>query len=149
MKVILIEDVEKLGVQGQVVEVKPGFARNFLIPKKLAWLYNNSNLKKLEYQKKVWEVKNIKEKEKASSLKEKIETQELKIPAKIGEENLLYGSITSAQISKALEEKGIIIDKRKILLDEPIKRAGYHEIKLKLHSDVEATLKIEVVSEEV
>jgi large subunit ribosomal protein L9 len=148
MKVILIEDVEKLGVQGQIVDVKPGFARNYLIPKGLAWLYNNSNLKKLEHQKKLWEVKNIKEKEKAQSLKEKIESMEIKIPAKVGEENLLYGSITTSQIAKALEDKGILIDKRKIMMDEPIKRAGYHDIKLKLHRDVEATLKIEVVSEE-
>lgn len=148
MKVILIEDVEKLGAQGQIVDVKPGYARNYLIPKKLAWVYNESNLKRLEHQKKVWEVKNIKEKEKALSLKEKIETMEIKIPAKVGEENLLYGSITTAQISKALEEKGILLDKRKILLQEPIKRAGYHSINLKLHKDVEATLKIEVVSEE-
>jgi len=148
MKVILIEDVEKLGVQGQIVDVKPGFARNYLIPKGLAWLYNNSNLKKLEHQKKLWEVKNIKEKEKAQSLKEKIESMEIKIPAKVGEENLLYGSITTSQIAKVLEDKGILIDKRKIMMDEPIKRAGYHDIKLKLHRDVEATLKIEVVSEE-
>lgn len=147
MKVILIEDVEKLGTQGQIVDVKPGFARNYLIPKKLAWIFNESNLKKLEHQKKVWEVKNIKEKEKAITLKEKVETLEIKIPAKVGEENLLYGSITSSQISNALEEKGILMDKRKILLDEPIKRAGYHDIKIKLHRDVEATLKIEVVSE--
>lgn len=148
MKVILIEDVEKLGAQGQIVDVKPGYARNYLIPKKLAWVYNESNLKRLEHQKKVWEVKNIKEKEKAENLKTKIETMEIKIPAKVGEENLLYGSITSAQISKTLEEKGVILDKRKILIQEPIKRAGYHDIKLKLHKDVEATLKIEVVSEE-
>ena len=73
MKVILIEDVEKLGVQGQIVDVKPGYARNYLIPKGLAWLCNESNLKKLEHQKKLWEVKNIKEKEKAQVLKEKIE----------------------------------------------------------------------------
>ncbi len=148
MKVILIEDVEKLGVQGQIVDVKPGFARNYLIPKGLAWLYNKSNLKRLEHQKKLWEVKNIKEKEKAQILKEKIETMEIKISAKVGEENLLYGTITSAQISKVLEDKGILIDRRKILLDEPIKRAGYHDIKLKLHKDIEATLKLEVVSEE-
>lgn len=148
MKVILIEDVEKLGVQGQIVDVKPGFARNYLIPKGLAWLYNKSNLKRLEHQKKLWEVKNIKEKEKAQILKEKIETMEIKIPAKVGEENLLYGTITSAQISKVLEDKGILIDRRKILLDEPIKRAGYHDIKLKLHKEIEATLKLEVVSEE-
>lgn len=147
MKVILIEDVEKLGVQGQIVDVKPGYARNYLIPKGLAWLYNESNLKRLEHQKKIWEVKNIKEREKARALKEKIEGMEIKIPAKVGEENLLYGSITSSQISKALEEKGILIDKRKILLEEPIKRAGFHEIRLKLHREVEATLKIEVVSE--
>ncbi len=149
MKVILIEDVEKLGVQGQIVDVKPGFARNFLIPKKLAWIYNDSNLKKLEYQKKVWEVKNIKEKEKAEVLREKINLLELKIKAKVGEENLLYGSITPAQISQALEKEGILLDKRKIILEEPIKRAGFHEVKVKLHRDVEATLKIEVVSEEL
>ncbi len=149
MKVILIEDVEKLGVQGQVVDVKPGFARNYLIPKKLAWVYNDSNLKRLEYQKKVWEVKNIKEKEKAEVLKEKINALELKIKAKVGEENLLYGSITSAQISQELEKEGILLDKRKIILEEPIKRAGFHEVKVKLHRDVEATLKVEVVSEEL
>lgn len=148
MKVILIEDVEKLGFRGDIVDVKPGYARNYLIPKGLAWICNKSNLKRLENQKRIWEVKSIKEKEKAISLKAKIEEMELKIPAKVGEENLLYGSITSIHIAQALETKGIILDKRKIILEEPIKRAGFHQIKLKLHREVEATLKIEVVSEE-
>ncbi len=147
MKIILLQDVEKLGVQGDTVTVKDGYARNFLIPRKLAWAATATNLRRLTHEKKVWDVKNIKEKEKAVSLKGRMEALSVSISARAGEENLLYGSITAQQIAEALEAKGVVIDKRKIHLDEPIKRIGMHDVKIKLHKDVDAVVKVEVVGE--
>jgi large subunit ribosomal protein L9 len=147
MKVILIQDIEKLGVQGDTINVKAGYARNYLIPRKMAWPATASALRRLEHEKKLWDVKNIKEKEKAVSLKGKLEVLAVTLKARAGEENLLYGSITAQQIAEALEHKGILIDRRKIHMDEPIKRVGTHDVKIKLHKDVDAIVKVEVVGE--
>ena len=147
MKIILLQDVEKLGNQGDLITVKDGYARNFLIPRKLAWAASPSALRRLEHEKKVWDVKTLKEKEKAVILKAKLETLTLSLSARAGEENLLYGSITAQQIAEALEHKGILLDRRKIHLDEPIKRIGMHDVKIHLHKDVDAVVKVEVMGE--
>ena len=147
MKVILLQDIEKLGAQGDTVTVKDGYARNFLIPHKLAWKASSPNLRRLEHDKKVWNVKDIKEKEKAVSMKGRLEALAITLKARAGEENLLYGSITAQQIAEALEHKGIVIDRRKIHMDEPIKRVGTHDVRVKLHKDVDAIVKVEVVGE--
>lgn len=147
MKIILIEDVDNLGRQGDVVEVKPGFARNFLFRRNLAWQATDGNLKRLANQKKVWEVRQLKEKEQAEQLKGILEGKLLKFEAKVGEEGHLYGSITTSDICEKLETLDVVIDRRKIILPDPIKRAGEHEVQVKLHREVEATLKVEVVSE--
>jgi large subunit ribosomal protein L9 len=146
MKIILLQDVEKLGQQGDVISVKDGYARNFLIPRKLAWAASAPNMRRLNHEKKVWDVKNIKEKEKAVALKGKLEALRVTIAARAGEENLLYGSITAQQIAEALERKGILLDRRKVHLDEPIKRIGTHDVKVHLHRDVEAVVRVEVVA---
>ena len=147
MKIILIQDIETLGVQGDTIAVKDGYARNFLIPRGFAWMATPGNLKRLDQERKVWDLKNIREKSKAEDLKKKLETLTVSISARVGEENLLYGSVTQQQIADALEQKGILVDKRKMHLVEPIKRAGSHEVTLKLHKEVEAILKVEVVGE--
>ena len=147
MKIILIQDMDKLGVQGDTVSVKDGYARNFLIPRGFAWPATPGNIKRLEQERKVWDLKNIREKAKAEELKKKLEALTVSIAARVGEENLLYGSVTHQQIAEALEQKGILVDKRKVHLEEPIKRAGSHEVTLKLHKEVEAVLKVEVVGE--
>jgi len=147
MKIILIQDIEAHGVQGDTIAVKDGYARNFLIPRGFAWMATPGNLKRLDQERKVWDLKNIREKSKAEDLKKKLETLTVSISARVGEENLLYGSVTQQQIADALEQKGILVDKRKMHLVEPIKRAGSHEVTLKLHKEVEAILKVEVVGE--
>jgi large subunit ribosomal protein L9 len=147
VKIILIQDHDKLGSQGDTVVVKDGYARNYLIPRGFAWPATPGNLHRLESERRVWDLKNIREKAKAEDLKKKIEALLLTLPARVGEENLLYGSVTPQQISDALEQKGILVDKRRIHMDEPIKRAGAHQVTLKLHKEVEAVLKIEVVGE--
>jgi large subunit ribosomal protein L9 len=147
MKIILVQDVDTLGVQGDTVVVKDGYARNFLIPRGFAWPATPGNLKRLEQERKIWDLKSIREKAKAEDLKKKLEALTITIAARVGEENLLYGSVTQQQIADALEQKGILIDKRRIQLEEPIKRAGAHEVTLKLHKEVEAVLKVEVVGE--
>jgi len=147
MKIILLQDIEKLGAQGDTVTVKDGYARNYLIPRKLAWKASLPNVRRLEHDKKVWNVKDIKEKEKAVSMKGRLEVLAITLKARAGEENLLYGSITAQQIAEALEHKGIVIDRRKIHMDEPIKRVGTHDVRVKLHKDVDAIVKVEVVGE--
>ncbi len=147
MKIILTQDLDKLGAQGETVTVKNGYARNYLIPRGLAWPATSGNLRRLEQERRVWDLKSIREKGKAEELKKKIETLSVSITARVGEENLLYGSVTHQQIADALEQKGILVDKRKVHLEEPIKRAGSHAVTLKLHKEVEAVLKVEVVGE--
>lgn len=148
MKIILVKDYEPLGFQGDVVEVKRGYARNFLIPQGYALPATPGNLKQVEQKKKVWEAQAIKEKEQAERLKAIIEEMLLALTAKVGEEDLLFGSITSQDIADALEEKDIKIDRRKIMLHEPIKRAGEHKVQVRLHRDVIATLTVQVKGEE-
>jgi large subunit ribosomal protein L9 len=147
MKIILLQDVEKLGRQGDTVSVKAGYARNYLIPRKVAWAATATNLRRLGHEKKVWDVKDIKEKAKAVTLKGRVETLSVTITARAGEGDLLYGSVTAQQIADALEQKGVLIDRRKIHLEEPIKRIGMHDVKLHLHKDVDAVVKVEVVGE--
>jgi large subunit ribosomal protein L9 len=147
VKIILIQDHDKLGSQGDTVVVKDGYARNYLIPRGFAWPATPGNLRRLESERRVWDLKNIREKAKAEELKKKVEALLITIAARVGEENLLYGSVTHQQVADALEHKGILVDKRKVHMDEPIKRAGAHQVTLKLHKEVEAVLKLEVVGE--
>ena len=147
MKVILRRDHEKLGTAGSVINVKPGFARNYLIPQGMAMAATNANLKRFESEKKQLSWKKEKERRDALELVKVLENISCTITVQVGEEDKLFGSVTSQNIADALEEQGHQIDKRKILMDEPIKSLGIYSIPIKLHSDVEAKIKVWVVKE--
>jgi large subunit ribosomal protein L9 len=145
MKVILIGDVKSIGSMGDVVEVKDGFARNFLFPKNLARLAVGSNLKIVEDIKKKKTLAAAKEKKEAEALKGKISVFSCTIPVEAGEDDKLFGSVTSQDISRAFELEGLAVDKRKIMLEEPIKKLGVYNISVKLHPEVTTEVKVWVV----
>ena len=147
MQVILREDVDNLGKKGDTVDVARGYARNFLLPKKLAMEVNQDNLRMIEKEKKVLLAKLHAEKEEAEQLAEHVRSVHLSFRRKVhGEE--LYGSVSSGDISEALEKKGFSIEKRKVLLEEPIKTLGEFDVSTKLHPEVTATFKVKVEKEE-
>lgn len=145
MKVIIVKDYKKLGREGKIVEVKDGYARNYLIPRGLALLATDKNFQKLEELKKT-KVK-IAEKEKVKYLeeKEKIEKLSLTIPVEAKENEELYGTIGVAKILSILENERITLDKNQLVLDEPIKKLGVYNLKIKLHPEVQAVLRLWVV----
>lgn len=147
MKVILREDVKNLGAMGNVVNVSDGYARNFLIPKNLAVEANVKNIKALEHEKKKIEERARKAKNSALGLAEKLSSMTVILSAKAGEEERLFGSITTMDIAEALKKEGIDIDRKKIMLDEPIKRLGSYTVGIKSHSDITAQVNIKVVAE--
>ena len=145
MKLILKANHDKLGNIGDVVTVKDGYARNFLIPKKLAYMANEGNVRRLEEEKKQIAVKVKKEQLAAADLAVEIEKLSLTIPVQVGEDDKLYGSVTSQMIADSLKEKGYDIDKKKIEMDEPIKVLGIYTINVKLHTEVTGKVKVWVV----
>jgi large subunit ribosomal protein L9 len=147
MQIILQEDVEKLGTRGQVVEVKEGYARNFLLPRKLALEASAGNMKRLEKMRAVFAKKEAVEKGDAQKLAELLAGVSLELIRKAGETDQLFGSVTSADISQALAAQGFTVDKRKITLAEPIKVIGEYEVPLKLHREVSTTVKLTVKKE--
>ncbi len=148
MKVILNSDIETLGKVGDVVEVKPGFARNCLFPQQLALQVNKHNLEIIEFKKKKIQKKLELEKLSAIEQKEKLEELTITIEKKAGENDVLFGSVTVMEIEKKLEELGLKIERKKFHLAEPIKRLGNYSCKVKLFDEVEAEIKIEVVGQE-
>jgi large subunit ribosomal protein L9 len=144
MKVILKEDVNNLGVIGTVVEVKDGYGRNFLIPRDLAVEANPKNIRHFEHQKKMIDVKVKKVRKTAEDLAEQLSKMTLNLEARAGEEDKLFGSVTTKDIAEAIAQKGVEVDRRKILLDEPIKRLGSYEVPVKVHQDVIANVTVEV-----
>lgn len=145
MKVILVEDVPKLGSAGEVVEVKKGYGRNFLIPQGKAELVTKSRLKEIETHQEQIRKKALFIKERAEKTKENLETRPLEIKMKAGEGGKLYGSVTGITIAKAIKEQfNIDIDKRDVTIIEPIKIIGTHTINVKLHPEVIADIKIDV-----
>ncbi len=145
MKVILRKDVETVGKAGEIVEVKNGYARNYLIPQGLALEASKGNVKRFEQEKKSLELQKNREKKAAEKEAERLNDTSITISVSVGEEDKLFGSVTSQDIANALEEKGFALDKRKILLDEPIKALGIYSIPIKLHPEVEAKVKVWVV----
>ncbi len=145
MKVILRQDVDKLGSAGDVVTVKDGYARNYLIPKQLAYPATPSNLRRFEEEKKRLLMQSEREKRQAEILAKELEKASCTISVAVGEEDKLFGSVTSQDIAEALQEKGIEIDKRKIQLEEPIKALGIYTVPVKLHPEVTANVKVWVV----
>src|SRR4030042_1118347 len=145
MEVILNKDVDKIGKAGACIKVKDGFARNFLIPNGLALPLTPSNLKRLEHEKKRKIRQTQKIQKESEDLKMRLESLSLTMPASAKEEDELFGSVTSQDIAALLKEEGFEIDKRNVLLDEPIKALGIYEIPIKLHSEVTAKIKVWVV----
>ena len=146
MRVILKSDVERLGRMGDLVDVKPGYARNFLLPKALAALATHKNVKMLEHEKRIIEAKIKKERLSAEEVAQQISALSISIPVKVGEEGKLFGSVASKDIAEAISAAGVAIDKRKVLLDKPIKAAGTFQVPVKIHHDVTTSVKVEVVS---
>lgn len=149
MRVILKEDVESLGIKGDIVKVADGYARNYLIPRRLAEIAISSNIKRLEEEKKVYQRKLGRLKGEAASLAKKLESITCTFSLQAGEDDKLFGSVTSMDIERHIKEAGYSVDKKQILLPEPIKKLGIYTVPLKLHPEVTVDLKVSVVKEEV
>lgn len=147
MKVILIDEIRGLGSRGDVVQVKDGYARNFLLPKNLAREATPGNLKAIEQERKKWDALGLQEKEKAQKAAEQIEGLKVVVQKRVGDSGTLYGSVTANEIADQLLAKGIEIDKRRIELSHPIKSLGVHAVDVKLHRDVAAHIEVEVVAQ--
>jgi large subunit ribosomal protein L9 len=147
MEVILREHVDKLGKRGEIVKVADGYARNYLLPRKLALPATEGNKKHVERERKKMEVREAEEKGQAEAIAARLATVEITIARRVGETDQLYGSVTTADIAEYLKGKGVDIDRRKLILPEPIKTLGDHDVPLKLHREVTAPLKVHVVKE--
>ncbi|MEW6701499.1 MAG: 50S ribosomal protein L9 [Bacteroidota bacterium] len=147
MKVILRRDFEQLGKVGDVVNVKDGYGRNYLIPRQIAYLATKGNILALEEEKKQILKKEAKELDAAQKLASDLEKVSITIPVKVGEEDKIFGTVTNQMIADSLKEKGFEFDKRKIEITEPIKSLGIYSIAVKLHPSVTATVKTWVVRE--
>jgi len=148
MQIILKEDIEKLGQMGDMVEVKRGYARNYLIPRNLAVEATPKNVKQLEHQKRIVAARIARVRKDSESLAEKLEGISVTLHHRAGEEEKLFGSVTTMEIAEALREQGIDVDRRKVSLDEPIKRLGEYEAKVKLPGGVSAAVKVSVLAVE-
>lgn len=146
IQVILQQDVHNLGKTGEVVKVRPGFARNYLLPKSLASAATTKNVNRLEHEKKAIAARNAKAKAAATEIATKIGAAHVTLTRKAGEEGKLFGAVTAKEIEAALAEKGVEVDRRKIHLAEPIKATGDFEIPVKLGYDVTATIKVTVAA---
>ena len=147
MKVILRQNYETLGQIGEVIEVKNGYARNFLIPRKIAYAALKGNVQALEEEKKNLDKRRQQEIEAAEKLASELEKVSVTIPVQVGEEDKIFGSVTNQMIADALKEKGYEIDRRKIEIEEPIKSLGIYGISIRLHASVNANIKVWVVRE--
>ncbi|MFH1491257.1 MAG: 50S ribosomal protein L9 [Pseudomonadota bacterium] len=147
MKLILSQDMDDLGYEGDIVNVAKGYGRNYLIPRGFALEANRQNIKYMETQRKKIEVKRLKAKEDAEKVKENIAGITISITQKVGEEDKLYGSVTSMDIASHLDAHGILIDRRKIHLDKPIKTLGEFHVPIRLHPEVTGTIKVVVAPE--
>jgi large subunit ribosomal protein L9 len=148
MKVILRDDIEKLGTAGNIVNVADGYARNFLFPRNLAVPATRGNTRSIEEIKKQKQVRENKRRREAEKMKDKLEKLSLTAEVQTGEEDKIFGSVTAANIATLIEKQGIEIDKRKIHLDEPLKALGVYTIEIKLATDVTAGVKLWIVKKE-
>lgn len=147
MKVILRKDFDQVGQIGDIVDVKDGFARNFLIPRNIAFAAQKGNMRALEEEKKQLDKKKIKEMQGAEKLSAELEKVSVTIPVKVGEEDKIFGTVTNQMIADSLKEKGYDIDRRKIDIPEQIKSLGIYSVNIKLHPNVTAVVKTWVVRE--
>jgi len=147
MEIILRETIDNLGRAGQVVKVADGYARNYLLPRKLAYPATPGNMKVIEFERQSLIRKEAKQKEDADKLKSMLDPVEITILRKAGEHNALYGSVTNADVAEALEKKGFNIDKRKILMADHIKALGEYSVDIRLFKEVTSTIKVKVEAE--
>lgn len=147
MKVILRQNYETLGQVGEVVDVKDGYAKNFLIPRGIAYVALKGNLRTLEEEKVNFDKKKQKEVSAAEGLAAELEKVSISIPVQVGEEDKIFGTVTTQMIADALAEKGFEVDKKKIDIEEPIKSLGIYGVNIKLHQNVSAKIKVWVVRE--
>ncbi|HEY3176089.1 MAG TPA: 50S ribosomal protein L9 [Candidatus Polarisedimenticolia bacterium] len=147
MELILRAEVENLGKRGDVVKVAPGYGRNFLLPRGLAYEFSQANVKRVDKEKRTLQVRQTKEREEAAELARRIAGLSCTIVRRVGESDTLYGSVTNADVAEALHKEGYSIDKRKILLEEPIKTLGIYTVPIRIHPEVTGELKVWVVKE--
>jgi large subunit ribosomal protein L9 len=147
MEVILREHVDNLGRRGEIVKVADGYARNYLLPRKLALLVTEGNKKQIERERAKFEAKEAEEKKIVSAMADRLANVEVVIARRVGENNVLYGSVTTSDIAEALAAKGFEIDRRKIVLAEPLKAIGDVDLPIKLHREVTTNVKVRVVPE--
>jgi len=147
MEVILREHVDNLGKRGEIVKVADGYARNYLLPRKLALLATDGNRKHVERERKIMETREAEEKSGAEAIAARLAAVEISIARRVGDTEQLYGSVTSADIVDFLKGKGFDVDRRKLILPEPIKAIGDYDVPLKLHREVTVPLKVKVVKE--
>ena len=147
MEVILREHVDNLGRRGEIVKVADGYARNYLLPRKMALLATAGNKKVIEREKEKFDLKEAEEQKVAQAMADRIASADVEIARKVGETDALFGSVTNADIAESLAAKGFEMDRRKIQLHEPIKKLGEYTVPVKLHRDVTVSLKVKVVAE--
>jgi large subunit ribosomal protein L9 len=147
MEVILREHVDNLGRRGEIVKVADGYARNYLLPRKLALPATEGNRKHVERERKIMEAREAQEKSGAEAIATRLSTVDISIPRRVGDTEQLYGSVTAADITEYLKARGFDIDRRKLILPEPIKSIGEFDVPLKLHREVTVPLKVRVVKE--
>jgi large subunit ribosomal protein L9 len=147
MEVILREHVDNLGRRGDLVKVADGYARNYLLPRKLALLATDGNKKQIERERAKFDIKELEEQKSAQAVADRMAAVEIEISRRVGETEALYGSVTSADIADALAAKGFELDRRKLQLPDAIKRVGEYQVPIKLHRDVTVQLKVRVVAE--
>src|SRR4051812_47098602 len=145
MKVILTEEIRGLGTRGDIVTVKDGYARNFLLPKNLAREASTGNLKQIEHERRKWALLAQQEKDVAQKAANAVKGVKIQIEKRVGENGHLFGSVTANEIADALMAKGIEVDKRRIELGQPIKNIGMHDVEVRLHREVSAHIQVEVV----
>ncbi len=148
VKLILREDVPSLGDAGDVVSVKPGFARNYLLPQGKAMPATDANVSELEHHKRVVAERVTRERRAFEAQRDRLQAQRLEFTAQAGEEGKLFGSVTASQIAEELAAKGIEIDRRKIQLEEPIREVGEHTVSIRLHREIVANVKVKVTAAE-
>jgi len=148
MEVILREHVDNLGRRGDIVKVAAGYGRNYLLPRKLALAVNDANKRQIERERTAAEARELEEKSQAEAYGERVSQADIAIARRVGENDALYGSVTSADVAQALHAKGFEIDKRKITLAEPLKALGEYTVAVKVHRDVTVQLKVKVVAEQ-
>jgi large subunit ribosomal protein L9 len=147
MEVILRQHVDNLGKRGEIVKVAAGYARNYLLPRKLALLATTGNRKHVERERRIMDTREAEERSQAEAIAARIASVDIRLARRVGDTEQLYGSVTSADIAEFIKTKGFEIDRRKLILPEPIKALGTFDVPLKLHREVTVPLKVHVVKE--